>query len=480
MKKVIFVLLALFALGAGAFFLRGEMLEDAGAEGLNIVMSTKETDISPYGLDLNNSTRIQNIYEGLVAFDRNLKLRPSLAVSWGNTGENSWEFRLRQGVKFHDGSPFGAQDVIDAFNMAKQSGNTQISGYISTIKDITQSPDGRLVIVTTFSPDPLLLSKLTKLFVYHENNVGTGPYMLDQVVPGVSFSLKAFPEYWGGQPAFQKAVYNVISSRQQREKDFEEGEIDLLVGLTEEQALKLPADQVVTNYGLEVNFLMFQLDDPVFADKKVRSAVLTLFNPAQIEAIGNHFVRSTNQFIAPGVFGFNPNLPPHPYASDKEARDLFGGRLERVDFYYLGAYRTLTDYLMNQMKKAGFSVKGNAVEAAELLKRIQDLDAPMFLIGWQSEDGDAGGFFDAFVHSKGPFNNGRYGNPEVDRLIEQARTEMSPQKRLTLLQEIGSKVNEDVIGIPLFETSRLFAHKADIQWEARLDGQVLAAEVGKQ
>lgn len=480
MKKVIFVLLALAVLGAGAFFFRGEFLNDAKSEGLTIVMSTKETDISPYGLDLNNSTRIQNIYEGLVAFDRNLKLKPSLAVSWGNTGENSWEFRLRQGVKFHDGSSFSAQDVIDTFNKAKSSGNTQISGYISTIKEISKSADGRLVTVTTFSPDPLLLSKLTKLFVHHENNVGTGPYVLDQLVPGVSFSLKAFPEYWGGQPAFPKAVYKVISSRQQRETDFEEGEIDLLVGLTEDQALKLPADQVITNYGLEVNFLMFQMNDSVFADKNNRKAVQTLFDPAQIEAIGNHFVRSTNQFIAPGVFGYNPNIPPYAYAPAKEARDLFGGRLQRVDFYYLSAYRTLTDYLANQMKKAGFSVKGNAVEPADLLKKIQDLQAPMFLIGWQSEDGDAGGFFDAFVHSKGPFNNGRYSNPEVDSLIEQARTEMSPQKRLTLLQEIGAKVNEDVIGIPLFETSRLFARKADIQWEARLDGQVLATEVGRQ
>lgn len=477
MKKIIFVLLALSVLGIGAFYFRNAIFR--GEEGsLKIVMSTKETDLSPYGLNLNNATRIQNIYEGLVAFGPNLKIIPSLAVSWGNTGENEWEFRLRQGVKFHDGSSFGPQDVLDAFQKAKDSNNNQIAVYISTIREMRQTEDGRIV-VTTQSPDPLLLSKLTKLFIYHEGQIGTGPYRLDEWIPGSVLSLVAFPDYWGEKPVFPKARYEVIDNRAQRKTDFEEGEIDLLVGLTEEQALTLPPDQVITNYGLEVNFLMFQLDDPVFMDKNIRKAIQTLFDPAQIEGIGNHFVRSTSQFIAPGVFGYNPQIPPYAYAPDKEARDLFGGRLERVNFYFLSAYGTLTDYLMSQMREAGFSVKGNVVEPGVLLEKIQNLEAPMFLIGWQSEDGDAGGFFDAFIHSDGPFNNGRYSNPAVDLLIEQARTEMDPQKRLLLLQEIGAKVNEDVIGIPLFETSRLFGIKRGLQWEPRLDGLVLASEVRK-
>ena len=101
----------------------------------------------------------------------------------------------------------------------------------------------------------------------------------------------------------------------------------------------------------------------------------------------------------------------------------------------------------------------------------------MFLIGWQAEDGDAGGFLDAFIHSKGEFNNGRYSNKKVDGMIEVSRKEMNPLKRLTLLQDIMQRIDEDMIGIPLFESSRLYAVKKGVTWRPRLDGLVLAGEV---
>lgn len=478
MKKLILFLVVILALGAGGFYFRDMIIPGAGGETLRIVMNTEATDISPYGLNLNNATRIRNIYEGLVAFDRNLKIVPALAVSWGNISETSWEFRLRQGVTFHDGSNFSSQDVLDTFEKAKTSNNSQIENYISSIKDISAA-EGNRIVVSTYSPDPLLLSKLTKLFVYKEGNIGTGPYKLDEWAKGEHFTLKAFPDYWGQKPEFQTVRYEVIMNRIEREQAFAADEIDILVGLTEEQALKLPEEQVITNYGLEVNFLMFQLDDPLFEDQNVREAVLTLIDPEQIESIGNHFVRSVSQFIAPGVFGYNQDIPAYSYDPDKEAHDIFGKRLERLNFDYMGSYRTLSEYLMNQLREAGFSVNDNALEPEKLLDKIRNNESQIFMIGWRAEDGDAGGFFDAFIHSDGSFNNGRYSNPEVDKLIEESRIEMNPQKRLSLLQEISAKVSEDLIGIPLFETSRLFALKEGIKWQPRLDGQVLAAEVSR-
>jgi peptide/nickel transport system substrate-binding protein len=122
-------------------------------------------------------------------------------------------------------------------------------------------------------------------------------------------------------------------------------------------------------------------------------------------------------------------------------------------------------------------VQAIASDPDSLMGKICENESQLYLIGWRAADGDAGGFFDAFIHSRGTFNRGHYKNDEVDRLIEESRIEMDPQKRLTLLQEIGAKVAEDLIGIPLFETSRLFAVQEGVQWEPRLDGQVLAAEI---
>lgn len=478
MKKFILFLVIILTLGGTGYYFRGTIFQSDEGKALRIVMNTEATDISPYGLNLNNATRIRNIYEGIVAFDRYLKIVPSLALSWGNVSDTSWEFRLREGIMFHDGSILNGQDVVDAFEKAKVSNNSQIESYISNIKDVTVA-EGNRVVVTTYAPDPLLLSKLTKLFVYKEGNIGTGPYMLDNWTKGESFMLKAFPDYWGRQPEFDNVNYEVITSRIEREQAFAANEIDILVGLTEEQALELPEEQVITNYGMEVNFLMFQMDDPLFEDRNIRESVLTLINPEYIESIGNNFVRSVSQFIAPGVFGYNHNIPAYSYDPDKEAHDIFGKRLERLNFDYLSTYRTLSEYLLDQLREAGFSVKDNALRPAELLDKIRNNESQLFLIGWRAEDGDAGGFFDAFIHSGGSFNNGRYSNPEIDEIIEKSRTEMNPQKRLSLLQEISIKVSEDLIGIPLFETSRLYALKEGIKWKPRLDGQVLAVEVNK-
>ncbi len=476
MRNIAFIIVVAITLGAGWFYFGDSILPNTKQNTLRIIMNTEATDLSPYGLNLNNSTRIRNIYEGLVAFDRNLKIVPSLAVSWGNISDTSWEFRLREGVKFHDGSEFGAQNVVDAVESAKESGNSQIASYIGSIQDVSIA-GGNRVVITTHSPDPLLLSKLTKIFIFRDGDIGTGPYEKGIWARGDHLSLKAFNDYWGKKPVFERVRYEVVNSRAEREKKFQDGEIDILVGLSEEQAMELPDNQVINSYGLEVNFLMFKLDDPLFEDRKIREAIQSLIDPRRIEAIGNQFVRSSNQFVAPGVFGYNQNIPTYSYDEAKEVHDLFGNRLERLSLDYLGSFETLSQYLVVQLRKAGFSVKKNAVEPNGLLAKISSNKSQLFLIGWRAEDGDAGGFFESFAYSQGSLNGGRYKNEEVDVLILKSRVEMDPQKRLSLLQEINAKVTDDLIGLPLFEASRLYGLKEDIKWEPRLDGQVLAVEV---
>jgi len=475
MKKVILTLLILASLSAIGYFF---ILPDFGKDKLIIVMSTEATDISPYGLNLNNATRIGNIFEGLVAFDRNLKIVPSLAISWGNLDDTTWEFRIRSGVHFHDGSIFTPQDVVNSFETAKASGNAQISQYIKTIKKIKITAPDRIE-VTTYSPDPLLLSKLTKIFIHKNEKIGTGPYILSEWTQGNHFILNSFEEYWGGKPYFSEVIYKVLLNRYEREVGFKQNKIDILVGITEDQALELPKEQMKKSYGLEVNFLMFKLDDEIFKNKKIRDDIHTLFDPDKIEAIGNHFIRHSDQFIAPGVFGYNQNIKSYQYSIDTEAHKLFGNRLQPVTLDYLSSYRTLSEYISDQLRKAGFSVNAITQDPNTLLEKIKSDESQMYLIGWRSADGDAGGFYDSFIHSEGVFNNGNYVNNEVDTLIEKSRIEMDPQKRLALLQEIGKKVTEDTIGIPLFETSRLFAVQEGVNWHPRLDGLVLGAEVSQ-
>jgi peptide/nickel transport system substrate-binding protein len=445
-------------------------------ETLQIVLNTPATDLSEYSLNLNNLIRTANIYEGLVAFDRNLRFIPALAVSWGNLNPTTWEFKLREEVAFHDQSLFDAQSVVTSFNNAQSSGSSQAKSLLSTIKEINVV-DPYTVRIITNEPDPLILSKLTKFYISKPNRIGTGSYVYTDWQKGNKLSLTAFPNYWGKQPIYQNVEYKVVKSKRQRQKDFEEGLIDILVAVPRDQALILPEEQVKTSYSLEVNFLMFKLDDPLLKDRKTREAIMTVFDPEKIEEIGNFFVRQVSQFVAPGVYGYNPNIPMHEFSEENRAKNLFGQQRKKLTLDFLSTYKTLADYLAKQLLDAGFLVSANAISPENLLSNIKENKSQMFIIGWQAENGDAGDFLDAFIHSEGEFNNGRYKNAFVDKLIEKSSQELDPAIRLKTLQQIIELVDKDLIGIPLFESSRLYALKKGLSWEPRLDGLVLATDV---
>ncbi|MFH1012419.1 MAG: ABC transporter substrate-binding protein, partial [Candidatus Peregrinibacteria bacterium] len=403
------------------------------------------------------------------------KIIPALALSWGTVTPEVWEFKLRRGVFFHDQTIFNAKSVVESFQEARALGG-ELRPYLNTI-DSMEAVDDYTIQVRTHASDPLLLSRLTKFYISRPDHVGTGPYKIQDEQSSDVLKLTVFTDYWGLRPAYRDVTYTVMEGQVERRIDFENGKIDILASVLRDQALELPQEQLKNNFGLEVNFLMFKMDDALMGQRHVREAVRTLFDPAKIEAIGNYFVRSASQFVAPGVFGYNPAIPLFEFDEAKVPKNLFGSRLERMTLDYLETYETLSEYLIERLEAAGFSVKPNPLPPQELLDRIRRNESQVFLVGWQAEDGDAGGFLDTFIHSQGEFNGGRYKNETVDALIEASRQELDPTQRLAMLQEIMLKIDEDIIGVPLFESSRIYAVKHDISWAPRMDGLVLAAEV---
>ena len=337
---------------------------------LMIVLNEPATDISPYSLNLNNMIRTANVFQGLVSFDKNLKITPALALSWGNVDSTTWEFKLRKGVEFHDRSDFNANSVIESFKTAKEAGSSLVSTYINTIKEIKVIDDYNIQIVTK-APDPLLLSKLTKLYISRPENMGTGPYKIREWTEGTKLDLTAFTDYWGAHPTYRNVEYVVTTNKTQRKNDFESGKTHILVAVPQEQALELPDKQVKTSYSLEVNFLIFKLDDELLGQREIREAIKTIFDPAQIESIGNSFVRQATQFIAPGVYGYNSEILPFKFDEESRAINIFEDHLEKVKIDYLSSYKTLSEYLVKQLKETGFSVKDNPVSPNELLDIIR-------------------------------------------------------------------------------------------------------------
>ncbi len=467
-KKLALLGLLIAALAAG-FFTKDLWLNPNRT--LVIAMNADAAGLSGESADLQSVTRTANLYQGLVGFDRNLRVIPLLAASWANVSPTEWHFRLRKDVLFHDGSAFGANDVLKNFDSLKNTHPLK-----TTVASMQMQSEGTLVIRTQ-KPDPLLLSKLTGFYIKKPGNVGTGPYKVREWVQGDRLSLAAFADYWGRKPKYPNADYVVLKSREERTGAFASGRIDILGAVPKEEIAGLERDRLRESYGLEVGFLLFDLSDPLLKNRTWRQSIADRIDPARMEEIGNHFVRQTAEFVAPGVFGYNPEIPLRQYDPKKANVPLFLDRRERLALAFPESYRVLGEYLGEVLRKAGFSVLLNANSAEGILDTARKNASPLLLLGWQAEDGDAQGFLEAFAHSGGEFNRGRYQNPEADRLIEAARSEMNPEKRLKTLQTVMRLLHDDLIGVPLFEPSRLYAVKKGVTWGPRLDGQVLAAEV---
>ncbi|MBI5412472.1 hypothetical protein HZA43_04900 [Candidatus Peregrinibacteria bacterium] len=487
-KKIIIagvvVLLALDGFLKRDFFLRFLPKGGLNSHALTIVLNTEAADLSPYSLNLNDRTRTANIYEGLMAFDPSLKIIPSLATTWGNIDARTWEFKLRRGVLFQDGQSFVAEDVTRSFDEAKTKGGGEIKSLLATIREI-KIIDPQTIRVITREPDPLLLSKLTAFMITRPGNTGTGPYKLAAMTQsGTGISLTAFQDYWGPLPTFKNVLYAVTETQGARQADFYQGKTDILAAVPRDQAIHMEnvktmqmGDPIRRSYSLEVSFLLFNLKNELLKDRALREKIQSLLDPKKIEAIGNRFVRRVSQFVAPGVFGYNDRIALVPFDPAKKTVDIFSGKRKKIALDYSETYETLAQYLNSELRQAGFSVTLNSLPADALLQRLKDNASDLYLIGWQAENGDAGDFLNAFIHSDGAFNGGRYANPAVDKLIEQSRVEIDPKKRLTLLQSIMQKLNDDLIGLPLFESTRLYAVRPDVMWKPRLDGLVLAKEV---
>ena len=163
------------------------------------------------------------LFEGLVRFDANLKIEAALAQSWSNPDATHWLFQIRPGVRFHDGRPLEAGDVAYSIRRAATFERSVISPYFTSIRQVT-ALDARRVEIETREPDPLLLNKLTFVYIVPraaslENPalankpVGTGPYRFDHWLTENRFLLKRFDGYWGRQGSSRRSWFPTSMSR---------------------------------------------------------------------------------------------------------------------------------------------------------------------------------------------------------------------------------------------------------------------------
>jgi len=447
---------------------------------------------------------ISNVYEPLVDMDARQALRPALAVAWHSVDELTWHFELRPGATFHDGRPVDAAAVAASLERARTDPNLRFTATLQPVDSVHAAADGSLEVHTRF-PVPDIAARLTELGIWAEPAaagamlVGSGPYRVDSWLPQGEVTLERVR---GAGP--DRLVFRAVPDASERVAALRRGEVDLvgevpagdLVGLRRETALR-----VVESRGLRVLFLGMNCEaaeradiapprNP-FRDPRVRRAIgMAIDRDGLVRGPLGGLAEVLDQPLAPEVFGFAAGLPPLVFDQDGARRLLdeagwasgFSTALDFVPGKYRDVDRAI-EAIVADLGRVGVRVTPRPSPYPAYLERLDRRDTPFYLRGW-STSVSAGQTYDYLLRTPngayGGSNAGGYSNPAFDGLLEAAAREGDDGKRLLQLQRAGEMIRRDLPLVPLYRQFNLYAARAGLGFEPRLDRTVRGAELTRR
>jgi peptide/nickel transport system substrate-binding protein len=465
---------------------------------------------------LNESLQLSitgNVYEPLVGRDKKLGLAPALATKWAQTSPNIWRFDLRRGVKFHDGTPMTADDVIFSFKRAAGDGS-DMKGYTSAMKDIRKVDDFTVELETS-SPFPILPDVISLVYVMSkkwcednkaekpvdkrkgiENTAsfrtnGTGPYRLKERQPTTRSVFVRNPTYWDKvEGNVDEVIFTPIGNDATRVAAMLSGEIDMMepVPLQDVERMKSnPNIAVMQGPELRTIFLgMDQKRDELqfssvkgknpFKDKRVRQA---FFQAIDIEAIRARVMRNaatpTALMIAPGIKGFAPELnkrlPHDAEAAKKLLADAgypsgFEVGMNCPNDRYVNDGEICQAVAAN-LARIGVKVNLQAESKATYFPKILRRDTSFYLLGWTPGTYDAHNAMSNLMATptdkgQGQFNLGSYSNARIDELTAKVQSETDQAKRNAMIAEAFKLHADDVGHIPLHQQALAWSMKKNV------------------
>jgi len=499
----------------------------ATAPNLTMAVAAPVTSIDPHYHQLSPNNAVADmIFDRLVGQDAQSRPIPGLATEWRAVEPNVWEFKLRQGVRFHNGSPFTAEDVAFTIERVPTVPNSPTSFAIFTrpIRAV-EIVDPHTIRFRTEGPYPLMpldmqgiriLDKETHAGAATEDfnsgkvAVGTGPYRMLSHRNGDRIEFERNDAYWGDKPAYARVTYRMITNDAARTAALLAGDVDFIDQVATSDVAKLRNEQRLALSevtGLRIIYLAldhqrteatpFAADNdgkPIprnpLKDARVRRALsMAIDRPAIVERVMEGAATPAGQFFPPGVFSYVPELTP-PRPDPDGARRLlaeagfpqgFRLTLHGPNDRYINDSRIIQ--AVGQMwTRAGVRTAIEAQPWTTFVARAGRQEFSAFLIGWGSNPEGSHPLRNLIAtwdreRGWGASNRGRYSNPEVDRLIEQAMGELDDAKRERILQDAQRKTFEDVAIIPLHIQTNIWAMRRGIQHSARVDELTRAQDV---
>lgn len=435
---------------------------------------------------------LENVYDTLVEPDENLDMQPALAESWELSEDQlTWTFQLRDDVTFHDGTEFTADDVLYSYNRIIDE-ELSNAWRLSAIEEIT-APDEHTVEITVSQPSPNLLSNLggfKGMAIVQEANVtsgditthpiGTGPFAVDDYTSGDSISLTANENHWSGKPEVPGVEFRFISEGSTAIAALKSGEIDWTDSIPTQQVEALQAETETVTLGQTPSndywYLALNEAREPWNDVRVRQAIAYAIDRDAIVQATTYGTAVANQLAIPEQSVWYHEYSPYTTDIDT-ARDLLdqaGVTDVTMDLMVTSEYPetvTAAQIIADNLEPLGITVEIRSPDFATWLDEQNTGNFDMLMMGWLGNI-DPDDFYYAQHHSDGANNAQGYSNPEVDDLLDEARTETDDATRQRLYADLATIIADEVSYIYLYNPSVIQAWSADLDYRIRGDRAV--------
>ena len=463
---------------------------------------------------------LSHTYEGLTRYNAQYQVEPALATKWTTISPTQVRFELRKGVKFFDGTPFTADDVIFSFGRIRQPQGT-MGIYVTGISEIKKIDDHTVDFMMS-APNPLLLRNIIDFRIMSKvwseknrsanvqdyknkeenfasrNAMGTGSYKITGWTPEQRITMTIHTGWWDKHAGnVKEVIYTPIKSDPTRVAALLSGDVDMLTDLPTQDVARLRNDgKLKVVDGPEVRTIYFAPDvgspelkysnikgkNP-FADKRVRQALSMAIDR---EAIKRNIMRGLSipagVMVAPGVNGNSPDIDV-PAKTDSEAAkkllaeagypDGFEVRMNCPNNRYVND-EEICQAVVAMWARIGVKAQLMAENMATFSQKFQNFDSSLYLLGWGVATYDAQYMIQSLTRTKstgadGNYNFSKISDPVVDRLTDAMKTETDVAKRNAMIREALIRIKDEVLLIPIHHQMRPWAMKAGVTTVHRSD-----------
>lgn len=516
MKKQIALIFSLFSAALCAALLSTA----AAAAELRIGLSGEVTSLDPHLLASQpNLTVARHVFESLTDVDPQTRLIPGLAESWRAIDATTWEFKLRRGVKFHDGSDFTAEDA--AFSLQRplsiKGSPGGFASYVRAIATVT-AVDAHTLRIKTKYPYGALPEEINSILIVSKKRalhagpedfdagramIGTGPYKFVKYQRGDRLELARNDQWWGKTPtwpSWDRVTLRVIPADPSRTAALLSGELDAIEHVPSADIKninknnKLRVIQTTSWRTIVLHLDQYRAQPPgvtdadgkplaknPFMDLRVRRAMSKAINRSAIaERVMEGLAVPAANIVSPGVFGYNAALKPETYDPAGAKKLLteagypkgFRVTLAGPNNRYINDEQVLQT-VAQLLTRVGITTRVEATPMSTFLGRVRKEETSFALLGWGSFAADLA--LRSLVATPNPekgygaWNWGHYANPKVDALMEQALGSIDRNKRETLAREANTLAMNDLALIPLHHQVVSWAMRAGLNYTPRTD-----------